>query len=177
MTTDRLRDRDLLRRAFDLLATKLARRRVVGELHVFGGAAMVLAFDDRAATRDVDALFRPDGPVLEAAWEVADELGLPGSWLKNQASSYVSGRAGRGTPVYDHPNLRVLTTPPEHLLAMKVRATRAARDAEDLRLLLHTLDIHTLEEVLNIVARFFPDEPVSDRSRQLVDDLLAEQRS
>jgi hypothetical protein len=112
MTPDRLLDRDLLRRAFDLLATKLERRRVVGELHVFGGAAMVLAFDHRAATRDVDALFRPDGPVLEAAWEVADELRLPRSWLKNQASSYVSGRAGRGTPVYDHPNLRVLTTPP-----------------------------------------------------------------
>jgi hypothetical protein len=175
MTTDRLLDRDLLRRAFDLLATKLASRRVVGELHVFGGAAMVLAFDDRAATRDVDALFRPDGPVLEAAWEVADELGLPRSWLNNQASSYVSGRAGRGTPVYDHPNLRVLTTPPEHLLAMKVRAARAARDAEDLRLLLHTLDMHTLEEVLNIVAQFFPDDPVSERSRQLVEDLLAEQ--
>ena len=175
MTTDRLLDRDLLRQAFDLLATKLARRRVVGELHVFGGAAMVLAFDDRAATRDVDALFRPDSPVLEAAWEVADELELPRSWLERQASSYVAGRAGRGTPVYDHPNLRVLTTPPEHLLAMKVRAARAARDAEDLRLLLHTLDIHTLDEVLNIVARFFPDEPVSDRSRQLVEDLLAEQ--
>jgi hypothetical protein len=177
MTTDRLFDRDLLRRAFGLLATKLAHRRVVGELHVFDGAAMVLAFDERVATRDVDALFRPDGPVLEAAWEVADELGLPRSWLNNQASSYVSGRAGRGTPVYDHPNLRVLTTPPEHLLAMKVRAARAARDAEDLRLLLHTLDIHTLEEVLAIVARFFPDEPVSDRSRQLVEDLVAEQPS
>lgn len=177
MTPDRLLDRDLLRRAFDRLATKLARRRVVGELHVFGGAAMVLAFDDRVATRDVDALFRPDGPVLEAAWEVADELGLPGSWLNNQASSYVSGRAGRGTPVYDHPNLRVLTTPPEHLLAMKVRAARAARDADDLRLLLHTLDIHTLDKVVDIVARFFPDEPISERSRQLVEDLLAEQPS
>jgi hypothetical protein len=175
MTPDRLLDRALLRRAFDLLATKLARRRVVGELHVFDGAAMVLAFDDRAATRAVDALFRPDGPVLEAAREVADELELPRSWLNNQASSYVSGRAGRGTPVYDHPNLRVLTTPPEHLLAMKVRAARAARDADDLRLLLDALDIHTPDQVLDILARFFPDEPISDRSRQLVEDLLTEQ--
>ena len=172
MTTDRLLDRDLLRRAFDLLATKLASRHVVGELHVFGGAAMVLAFDDRAATRDVDALFRPDGAVLEVAWEVAGELGLPKSWLINQASSYVSGRAGRGTPVYDHPNLRVLTTPREHLLAMKVRAARAARDADDLRLLLRTLDVRTVEEVVDIVARYFPDEPISARSRQLVEDLL-----
>jgi hypothetical protein len=104
-----------------------------------GGAAMVLAFDARAATRDVDALFEPDGPVLEAAREVAGEIDLPRSWLHNQASSYVSGRAGRGTPVYDHPNLRVMTTPAEHLLAMKVRAARSVRDADDIRLLLQIL--------------------------------------
>lgn len=174
MNPDRLLDRDLLRRAFDLLASKLARRGVVGELHVFGGAAMVLVYDDRAATRDVDALFKPDAPVLEAAREVADELGLPRSWLNDQASSYVSRRPGRGTPVYDHPNLRVLTTPPEHLIAMKVRAARAARDADDLRLLLATVDVHTVDEVIRIVERFFPDEPLSERSRQLVEDLLAE---
>lgn len=174
MTGNRLFDRELLERAFNLLAKKLAHRRVVGELHIFGGAAMVLVYDERAATRDVDALFRPDRPVLEAAWEVADELRLPRSWLNNQASSYVSGRAGRGTPVYDHPNLRVLTTPPEHLLAMKVRAARAARDADDIRLLLRALDLHTLDEVVQVVERFFPDEPLSERSRQLIEDLVAE---
>lgn len=96
--TGPLLDRDALRRAFGLLAERLARRGVVGELHVFGGAAMVLAFDARAATRDVDALFEPDDQVLEAAREVAEELGLPRSWLNNQASAYVSGRAGRGRP-------------------------------------------------------------------------------
>lgn len=172
---DRLFDRAALRQAFDLLAAKLARRGVVGEVHVFGGAAMVLAFDARAATRDVDALFLPDGPVLEAAREVADELRLPRSWLNDQASSYVSGRAGRGTPVYDHPNLRVMTTPLEHLLAMKVRAARAARDAEDVRLLLGQLGLRTVEDVLDTVARFFPEEPLSDRSRMLLEDLIAEQ--
>ena len=126
---DRLLDQKLLRRAFELLAKHLKRRGVVGEVHVFGGAAMVLAFNSRQATRDVDAVFAPDTYVLEAAREVAVELGLPKSWLNNQASSYVSGVAGRGTPVFDHPNLRVMVTPIEHLLAMKVRAARAVRDA------------------------------------------------
>lgn len=172
--TEPLLDRERLRRAFDVLASKLARRGVVGEVHVFGGAAMVLVFDARAATRDVDALFEPDGPMLEAAREVGDELGLPRSWLKDQASSYVSGRAGRGTPVYDHPNLRVMTTLPEHLLAMKARAARAVRDADDLRILLESLDIQTIEAVKDVVERFFPGEPLSPRSRQLIEDVLAE---
>lgn len=174
MSPVRLLDRQLLEQAFGLLADELRRRGVVGELHVFGGAAMVLAFDARAATRDVDALFEPDGPVLDAAREVAAELGLPRSWLNNQASSYVSGRAGRGTPVYDHAHLRVMTTPPEHLLAMKVRAARSVRDADDIRLLLDALGLGTIDEVIEVVQRYFPDEPLSDRSRLLVEDLLAE---
>jgi hypothetical protein len=176
MTAGPLLDRARLREAFDLLAAKLARRNVIGELHVFGGAAMVLAFDARAATRDVDALFVPDGPVLAAAAEVADELQLPRSWLNNQASSYVSGRVGRGTPVYDHPHLRVMVTPAEHLLAMKIRAARAARDTADIRLLLDTLDITAVAAAVAIVDRYFPDEPLSDRSRHLLEDLLDAER-
>ncbi|WP_370327569.1 hypothetical protein [Euzebya sp.] len=173
MTADPLLDRERLLNAFRSLAQKLARRGVVGEVHVFGGAAMVLVFDDRAATRDVDAVFEPDGPMVEAALEVAQELGLPRSWLDDQASTYVSGRAGRGTPAFDHPNLRVLSTPAEHLLAMKVRAARSARDAEDIRLLLAHLDVHAVDDVIALVSRFFPDDPLSDRSRMLLEDLLS----
>lgn len=157
MTPGPLLDRELLRRAFDLLAMKLARRGVLSELHVFGGAAMVLAFDERASTRG--RAVEPDRPVIEAAWEVAEELRLPRSWLNNQASSDLSGRAGRGTPAYDHPNLRVLTTPPEHLLAIKVRAARGYG-----------------MPTTWILERFFPGEPLSERSQQLVEDLLAEER-
>ncbi len=167
-----LLDRETLRSAFEALAEKLRRRGVVGEIHVFGGAAMVLAFDSRAATRDVDALFEPDGHVLGAAQEVASDLGLPRSWLNNQASSYVSGRAGRGTPVFDHAHLRVMVTPAEHLLAMKVRAARAVRDSDDIRLLLDRLKLREIAEIEAVVARFFPDEPLEDRSRRLVEDLL-----
>lgn len=170
--TDALIGRESLRQAFILLAEKLARKNVVGDIHVFGGAAMVLAFDSRAATRDVDAVFEPDGHVLDAAHEVAKELGLPHSWLNNQASTYVSGRAGRGTPVFDHPNLRVMTTPPEHLLAMKVRAARLTRDAEDIAVLVRHLGLDQVSAVEEVVSRFFPEEPLSPRSRMLVEDIM-----
>ena len=41
-----------LHQAFEFLAEECAKRGVVGEVHVFGGAAMVLAFHSRLATRD-----------------------------------------------------------------------------------------------------------------------------
>ena len=171
--SDRLLDQKLLRRAFELLAKHLKRRGVVGEVHVFGGAAMVLAFNSRQATRDVDAVFAPDTHVLEAAREVADEMGLPKSWLNNQASSYVSGVAGRGTPVFDHANLRVMVTPIEHLLAMKVRAARAVRDADDIRVLLNELKITKMSQVIAVVNKYFANDPLSVRSSQLLEDILS----
>lgn len=161
-----------LHQAFELLAEQCAKRGVVGEVHVFGGAAMVLAFHSRLATRDVDAIFAPDTEVLEAAWVVAKKLGLPKSWLNNQASSYMSGRVGRGTPVFDRPSLRVSVTPPEHLLAMKVRAARALRDADDIEVLLGHLKISKYSEVVKIVTRYFPYDPLNEKSVVLLKEIM-----
>jgi len=38
---------------------------------------MSLAYDARRATRDIDAVFKPHGIVLEEARAVVEELGLP----------------------------------------------------------------------------------------------------
>jgi hypothetical protein len=56
-----LLDRNLIGRVLARLAERLDRRGVTGDLYVFGGAAMALAFDARRATRDIDALFVPHG--------------------------------------------------------------------------------------------------------------------
>jgi len=60
-----LLDRAQLERAFTALGERLARRGVVADLFVVGGAAMALAYDATRATRDVDSLFVPHGVVLE----------------------------------------------------------------------------------------------------------------
>jgi len=122
-----LLDREGIEEAFRRLGDRLAKRGVVADIYVFGGAAMALAYDSRRATRDVDVLFRPHGIVLEEAQAVAAELGLPNWRLNEQASSYA---APSGHPsasrVFDHPGLRVFAASPEHLLAMKALAARSA---------------------------------------------------
>jgi hypothetical protein len=115
-----LLDRAALEDAFRRLGDRLARRGVVADLYVIGGAAMALAYDSRRATRDVDALFEPHGIVHEEALAVAAELGLPRWWLNEQASSYIApGGDPAASRVFDHPGLRVFAASPEHLLAMK----------------------------------------------------------
>jgi hypothetical protein len=58
---DVLLGRAELERAFTALGERLARRGVVADVFVVGGAAMALAYDAARVTRDVDARFVPRG--------------------------------------------------------------------------------------------------------------------
>jgi hypothetical protein len=63
-----LLDRAGIEEAFRRLGDRLARRGVVADLYVFGGAAMALAYDSRRATRDVDALSSRTASFLRKHW-------------------------------------------------------------------------------------------------------------
>ena len=132
---DVLLGRAEIERAFTALGERLVRRGVVADVFVVGGAAMALAYDAARVTRDVDAVFKPHGIVMEEARKVADDLGLPYWWLNEQASVYISGKEDASKRrVFDHPGLRVMAASPAHVFAMKARAART-RDIDDLRLL------------------------------------------
>jgi predicted nucleotidyltransferase len=170
--TDPLLDRAAIQDAFRCLGDRLVRRGVVADIYVIGGAAMALAYDARRATRDIDAVFHPHGVVLDEARAVADELGLPSWWLNEQASVYVAPGGDAAAPhVFDHPGLRVSAASPEHLLAMKVLAARR-RDADDIDYLIKHLGLTSVAEVLAVCATIFPEEPVPDRARLILEDVF-----
>ena len=161
-----------LERAFTSLGERLARRGVVADVFVVGGAAMALAYDADRVTRDVDARFLPHDIVLEEARRVADEMGLPPWWLNEQASVYISGKDDLGKRrVFDHPGLRVMAASPQHIFAMKALAARA-RDVDDLRLLAGIIGIESSGHALEICADFYPDEPVSPQSAAVLEELF-----
>jgi hypothetical protein len=138
------------------------------------GSAMALAYDARRSTRDIDAVFKPHGLVLDEARAVADELGLPQWWLNERASAYVAPGGDSNAPrVFDHPGLRVSAASPEHLLAMKVLAARR-RDADDIRFLVKHLSVTTVDEVLALCAEIFPDEEVPARARLVLEDAFGD---
>jgi Nucleotidyltransferase of unknown function (DUF6036) len=171
--TGPLLDRRMIEDALRRLGERLARKGLVADVYVFGGAAMALAYDARRATRDIDAVFSPHGAVLDAAREVAAELDLPPWWLNEQASTYVAAGGDQDAPrVFDHPGLRVAAASPDHLLAMKVLAARR-RDEDDVRFLIKRLALSSVQQVLDLCAEIFPDEPVPDRARLMLEDILA----
>jgi predicted nucleotidyltransferase len=161
-----------LERAFTALGERLARRGVVADLFVVGGAAMAMAYDATRVTRDVDAMFVPHGVVVEESRAVADELGLPPWWLNEQASVYVSGKDDPGKRrVFDHPGLRVMAASPQHIFAMKALAART-RDVDDLRSLAALAGVNSVDDALRICRDFYPDEAVSSRAHGVLQELF-----
>jgi hypothetical protein len=135
-----------IERAFTALGERLVRRGVVADVFVVGGAAMAMAYDAARVTRDVDAVFKPHGIVLEEARKVAEDLGLPYWWLNEQATVYISGKEDASKRrVFDHLGLRVMAASPAHIFAMKARAART-RDIDDLRLLADIIGLSSAEE-------------------------------
>jgi hypothetical protein len=133
--------RDEIRRALLALAGELARAAVRCEIAVFGGAALVLLYGAREATKDVDVvILRQGDPALvrKAVQRVADALGLPADWLNEAGKGYVHGLA-LGEVLLDEPALLVRALAPQQLLAMKLSAWRDDVDIEDARLLLGQL--------------------------------------
>ncbi len=110
------------------------------------------------------------------AWAVADALGLPRSWLNDQASAYLPGPASTdlaAPSVFAAPGLRVSAASPRWMLAMKVAASRRARDTGDIAFLADRLGLRTVEAVIEAVLEVMSSLEVDDRRRDVIAEALA----
>jgi hypothetical protein len=163
-----------MRRLFELLNEELAREDADAELYLVGGAVMCLAFDARAATRDVDALFRPTDVVRRAATRVAARAGVPDTWLNDAVKGYLGSR-GDYAPFLELDHLKVFIARPQYLLAMKCVAMRLGaefHDLDDVRYLLRYLNVTTVEDALAIVQRYFDEKDILPKTRLALEELL-----
>lgn len=160
--------------AFSQLSEELGKRGVLGELNIVGGTAMILAFNARNSTKDVDAIFEPVAEVRKAAAVVAANLALPAEWLNDAAKGFLSP-----IETLDLPNLRIQAPTPEYMLAMKVLAARTgvAGDAPDIAFLIRLLGLSDCGMVMQIVQRYYDPSRILPRSTFLVDEILEEMQS
>ena len=170
--------RDTILEAFAKLSDELGKLGVLGEISIVGGTAMVLAFNARTSTKDVDAIFEPTPTIRIAAGRVAESLGLPADWLNDSAKGFMSP-AGDFLPIdsVDFSNLRVQAPTPEYLLAMKVLASRVGiaderGDAPDIAFLIDHLGLKDSSSVMEIVGRYYDPTRILPRSTYLVDEII-----
>jgi hypothetical protein len=112
------------------------------ELHIqltlVGGAVMVLRFNARPSTRDIDAVIlqpRETRLVRELARKVANEFEWAEDWLNDGAKGYLVGISD-GPIVFQAPGIEARAPSMEQLLAMKLSAWRDDIDISDARRLL-----------------------------------------
>src|SRR5258707_12490930 len=123
-------DRGEIIAALTDLAAELQRRGVSADMYVVGGAAIALAFDERRATHDIDAVFEPKNVVYEAAADVGEQRDLPAGWLNDAVKGFLVGDDPGGTTVLDLPGLRCLGAAARTLLALKGRGSPLGETAE-----------------------------------------------
>jgi len=166
--------------ALQALDAECAARGITGELCIYGGAGMVLVFDARESTRDVDAVFKPKTELREAARIVSQKLELPADWLNDGVKGFLSENESFSRfsiPELDAlSNLRFLWPSPDYILAMKCMAARiddTATDRGDVLFLIQKLSLKSAGEVLGIVERFFPKDRIHIKTVYFIEEILA----
>ena len=133
--------RDQIEQALRRLGEIAASQAQTIEGLIVGGAAMVLGYNARASTRDVDGVFfEPPTAATIRRWieEVAIESGLAADWFNDGAKGFLVGLS-RGRKLLSAPGIDVWQPLTEQLLAMKLAAWRDNRDINDARCLLKDL--------------------------------------
>ena len=153
------------------LNDELAVQEVKGEICLYGGAVMCLAFKARPATKDIDAIFEPVKQIRRAASKVAERHNLNIGWLNFAVKIFVVAHEKR--ILFDFPNLKVFVPESDYLLAMKILAARAdTSDLDDIRFLIGDLEIKTVEEAIEIVQNYYPRKEIKTETRFLLEEIL-----
>ncbi len=167
-------DRAQIDRLLGELAAELDGRGVTADVFLVGGAAMAVAYDNRRATRDLDAVFVPTTVVRQAVAALAERRGLPPDWLNDAVKGFLPGDDADASPYLTAPGLRVDIASPKYLLAMKLFAPES--DADDIKVLYRLLGFTSVEEGLDLVSSAYPGRPVQAKVQFLLEEIVASLR-
>lgn len=165
-------DRANLLELLDALDAELGRRDVQAELFVVGGAAIALAYDARRSTSDVDAVFVPAAEVRLAARSVAEARELDPDWLNDGVKGFLPGDDDDETVAYEGANLTVAVASAPYLLAMKLLASRADRDVDDIVALYALCGFTTAEQGFELLEQYYPSSQILPRVQFLLEELF-----
>lgn len=150
------------------------------EIAIYGGSALMLAFDYRDATYDIDfvPVVGASAKITEIANRAAMSLGFPQDLLRDDVLIFVSD-AARYEVFGEFPkgdgNLRIFSATPEYIFAMKMMAMRSTVETEDLRDIWELADacgIGDAEAAISLLEKFYPGKTLPVRNRLILEDVF-----
>ena len=158
------------------LSDELESKSIKGEILIVGGAAMILSFNSRPSTKDIDAIFKPKKEFREAVLKVGEREDLSSDWINDAVKGFFFSDKFKQNLTLEFENLSVYVPEPSYLLAMKVISMRTERehsDLADIEILLKELDIRSSEEVFKLVKEYYPDKMIPQRSYYAIEEIVS----
>jgi hypothetical protein len=151
-------------------------------LTIYGGTVMMLAYDARPGTKDIDGIFRPREEIIPLIRQVAGELNLDRDWLNDDVKVWVGeNEQGSLIPFKElselAPGIFVRRPSAKYMLALKARAARLPLpgqqgDYDDLVYLLRHTRTTTIEAIDELIEKHFLGDCLSERNRLVVEAAL-----
>jgi len=173
-------DAQRMRILFNEIGKRFAARGQVAEIAVFGGSALILMFDFRESTRDIDYVQIKGGmrEMATIAEDIGNREGLPQGWFNDAVRIFVSDRPDYrllGDFPAANPGLRVFTASPRYVLAMKIDSMRSSLETNDIKDIWNLIDICEIadtEQARGVYREFFPDKPLPKRNDLILEDIF-----
>ncbi len=169
--------KEIIKKYFSELSDQLKIQNAKGEILLFGGAAMILVFNSRISTKDIDAVFQPKKEFQKAIKQVALLNKLNINWLNDAVKGYLYSDKFNQKEILKFDNLTVYVPEPEYLLAMKIISMRIeaeSSDLEDIRTLLKATDLNSPDMVLELVKRYYPQDMIPQKSYYAIEEIITE---
>lgn len=154
---------------------ELKAKGVKGEICLYGGAVMCLAFDARPATKDIDAVFQPASEIRDAAARVAAKFNLPSDWINDAVKGFLAPH--QQEPLLEMDHLSVFIPSADYLLATKALAARLdASDKDDAIFLIKRLNLKSPSEVFEIVEKYYPRNQIKPATQFFIEEIFDDAR-
>lgn len=144
-------------------------------IRIVGGAALRLAYFERATTADVDAQIEPIARITPIIEQIARDRGWPSNWLNNDAVGFIPawGQTVDWESIFEDGNVSISVAPIDALLAMKLNAARPGRDTDDIAKLLALNNVGSPDEAETLFEAFYPGDALSSRSMNLLERIFS----
>jgi hypothetical protein len=151
--------------------TELVKHDVKGEIVLYGGAVMCLAYEARPSTKDVDAIFKPSTLIRDIAKKIASKFDLEDDWLNDGVKGFLVDH--NKSILFNWSNLVVYMADAEYLLAMKALASRVdGTDKDDIIFLIMKLNLKTIKDVFNIIENYYPKKVIKPATQFFIEEIF-----
>lgn len=155
----------------ECLDKKLVENKMELSINIYGGTVMMVCFDVRPATKDIDALFDISPQLNNILLEIVETYDLHSDWINQDIKEPLKVLKTESLKeLYKFNNLKILAPSPEQMLAMKILSYRPEpyKDFEDAEFLIEYLKIDSLENVIKIFDNYIGRKYLGDTQKMFL---------